>query len=717
MSAVPVAPDTAVQLLAELHGLVREAAQLGAKFRLSGADVTVGNAGELPGALRERIVDFADSGWLFAYLGGERLDQPAIDLGARLGIEVVVVTTAGELHNAIRHIESDKSRHGGIVGIDVETAPKPGCGAPRPAINLNIDGSVAERQPEPKDRSALSPHLADIQCLQLYAGGTQCFLLRGEAVRTVLRSHWLRRQHLVIHNAVFETAFIAHGAKGYRPPAGRRSRGRVECTMQGAGLLLGTEHSALGGRSLANAAARILDVEVPKDLQRSDWAAPKLSPGQLAYAASDAILAWRLWPEIERQLTAKKRIGAYELQRRAVPAVADMQLRGLLLDKDEHHRQTEVWAHELAASRQQYVELTGNPPPSTPAEVRSWLQRVLPEDRLASWPRTATGELSIAQTFLKRLVDIDSAKPVLVILARQKLLQNFGPKLSGLINLVTGRLHCDFNLAAAKSGRFSASTPNLQQLPNSRAPEFKRCVVAAPGNLLVGPDWSQIELRGAAWLAQDMALTRVYAEGRDLHVETAASIAGVPAEVVTAGQRQAAKPVNFGAIYGIGPATLRADAFANYGVEMSELEAARALDRFLSAYTQLARWREINADICQARGYVEIGVGRVVEAGWEYSGRLSFPQCCNLPIQGICADAMLRALTLTHRRLKLAGIRGGIIASIHDELLLEVAEGDAEPARLILEESMLAAFSETFPGAPANGVAAAKIGRSWAEVK
>jgi DNA polymerase-1 len=207
---------------------------------------------------------------------------------------------------------------------------------------------------------------------------------------------------------------------------------------------------------------------------------------------------------------------------------------------------------------------------------------------------------------------------------------------------------------------------------------------------------------------------RVYAEGRDLHVETAAQVSGVPADAVSPAQRQAAKPVNFGAVYGIGPAALRADAFANYGVELSEAEAAHALDRFFATYTQLAHWRNINADLSQARGYVKIGAGRVVEAAWERSGRLSFPQCCNLPIQGICADAMLRALALVFRRLR--GVNGGLVASVHDELLLEIAEADAEAARAILAETMTEAFATTFPGAPLAKVVEVKVGRTWNEV-
>jgi DNA polymerase I-like protein with 3'-5' exonuclease and polymerase domains len=122
---------------------------------------------------------------------------------------------------------------------------------------------------------------------------------------------------------------------------------------------------------------------------------------------------------------------------------------------------------------------------------------------------------------------------------------------------------------------------------------------------------------------------------------------------------------------------------------------------------------------------VEIGCGRVVEAAWEtdVDGRLPFTRCCNLPVQGICADCLMRAMILVHVRLKQARIRGGLVVCVHDELVLEVHEDDAEAARAILEEAMIDAFDETFPktesrqAAPLNGVAKAKIGHNWAEVK
>jgi len=526
----------------------------------------------------------------------------------------------------------------------------------------------------------------------------------------MLASRCLRQQRLVAHNAPFELAFLRHHTKPIAGVAGHP----VECTAQAAGLVLGVGHAG-ERRSLASVASARLKLDPPKELQTSDWSAPRLSPGQLAYAASDAVLAWKLWPNLRAEIISRRCTTAYELQRGAIPAVADMELRGLGFDPVEHTRQVEAWSRNLADARHQYVEMTGKAPPTKPAEVRNWVAAVAGE-RLPTWPRSEkTGELSIERKHLKRLAlaEVATVKPVLSMLAMEKLISTFGPKLADMVSPATGRIHCRYNIGAAKSGRFTSSNPNLQQLPAARAPEFRRCIVAAPGNVLISCDWSQVEMRAAAWLSKDRVLTRVYEEGRDLHRETAAAIARVPYAAVTAAQRQAAKPVNFGAIYGIGPVTLAEDAFDNYEIELTEQEAQQALDRFFQTYGGYNDWRWDHWRRVKAVNRVVVpGSGRTVEGVWEPEGRIRFPQACNIPIQGMCADAMLRAIALLFRRL-----RGAMVACLHDEILIEVAEDDADRAGVVLEEVMTEAFALTFPGAPIAGVAEVGVGRNWMEAK
>ena len=633
---------------------VREASALGAKFRIAGGGVAIDDGATLPQTLRCELVELSSSRLLRAFLtGGDDPGIAAVVFADRLGVQRVLVETRHQACRAIRQLLCDIRDHAGHVGLDIETAPR--LGAPRPHVQFTKDTIPSERKVAWDNKEGLNPYHADIATLQLYAGGECAFLFHCEALKIVIGSHWLRRQHLVIHNAGFETAFLMHHSRVYCRPAGRRNGGRIECTMQAQGLLRGVGYHG-EGRNLEKAAKDFLGLDVPKELQTSDWDAPVLSQGQIAYACTDAISAWRLWPLMSAELRAKKRGAAYELQRGAIPAVAEMELRGIGIDREAHAATTRRWAEELAEARHSYQDLTGEAPPSKPADVQAWIERELAgdPDRLARWPRTSTGLLSTQTAHLRRLADIDSARPILAIKAKEQLLQNFGAKLIGRISPITGRLHAHYNIAGTKSGRFSANNPNLQQLPGPRAPEFKHCIVADPGNLLVGCDYNQIEMRAAAWLYGDRALTAVYAERRDLHAETAAHIVGTSPDRVTPAQRQAAKPVNFGAIFGQGAAGLREYAFANYGVEMTLQEGQNSLDRFFDTYRQLKGGLRRNYDICKARGYIEIGCGRVVEIEWEtdVGGQLLYTRCCNLPIQGICADAILRAITLTYYRLK-----------------------------------------------------------------
>jgi DNA polymerase-1 len=304
------------------------------------------------------------------------------------------------------------------------------------------------------------------------------------------------------------------------------------------------------------------------------------------------------------------------------------------------------------------------------------------------------------------------------MLARWKVVQAIGVEYFEWLNPVTGRFHAQFAVAAAETGRFSCREPNLQQLPAKRAPAFRKVVVARPGFLLVGADYAQIEVRVAAALSNDAALNELLRAGRDIHRETAASIAGVAYDDVTDEQRKAAKAVMFGSLFGIGPAKLSAYAHASYDVAMSEEEGRTALDAFFARFPELKRWRTDNFYQCQARGFIEIPTsGRVIELEWSTlkPKALPFPLCCNAPVQGSAADLIMLALQWVDRRLVDNGVTGveGLIACVHDELLLEVREEHAERAREILQQEMTAAFVRLFSDAPTTGLVDIKTGPNW----
>jgi DNA polymerase-1 len=540
----------------------------------------------------------------------------------------------------------------------------------------------------------------------LYAGGSECFVFVGEALDLMLGpgADWLRERHLVAHAALFETRFLRHHARATDGAALKAKA--FECSLLAGGLINGAQR-----RGLDDVCSAMLGMVPPKELQTSCWGAARLSPGQIAYAASDAILAYRLWRRQQPVLVREGLVDAYRLQRDAILPVAEMELKGLGFDAAEHARQVEGWNRDLADARRHFAEIAGRPPPENDGQVREFIAPHVDD----TWPRTETGLLSAAQDDLARLVlreDIPEIKPLIELRAIETLLRNFGPTLAAQVNPVTGRIHASYNIAAAKTGRFTCSAPNLQQLPAAGAPEFRKVVVPAPGNALIGGDYSQVELRAAAWWYRDPDMTAVYTEGRDLHRETAAAVAGVPIELVTPEQRNAAKAINFCSIYGGGPATLAVSAFTDYGIDMTEAEAQAALDRFFRKYHVMRRRRFDDCNRVKHTGSIRIGCGRRVRAEWEPSGQLRFTQSCNLPIQGIAAECMLRAIIRLHGRMP-----GAMVATVHDELLLEVAEGEAEAAAVVLREAMTEAFVATFPGAPTRGLVDVRVGKNWKETK
>jgi DNA polymerase I len=211
-------------------------------------------------------------------------------------------------------------------------------------------------------------------------------------------------------------------------------------------------------------------------------------------------------------------------------------------------------------------------------------------------------------------------------------------------------------------------------------------------------------------------LREVYKNGLDLHTIQAAVMANVPEEDVTKEQRSRAKPVNFGSIYGMSARGLVLAAWNGYRVMMTEVEAEQALESFFLKFHQLKEWMQDHASVCMAQGRVIIGAGRTVEAAWEIGG-LRYTKCCNLPIQGACADAMMRAVAKVHRCFQTHAINGGLVLSVHDELIAEVKKECAEKALHILESSMVEAFLETFPDAPTNNLVIGKIGQTWSDLK
>jgi DNA polymerase I len=737
---------------ATLPELIRLAHKAGAGFRLNGARVRVLHsqllAPDVMAELRERRTE------LWACLGGPEQDAPSLDLLAELGVQAVVPQSETEACHLLAQIEADSERETpiGLLGFDVETAANPGEEV-RQSVKISRNGEVVtqrqaldplplRRQHRPRSSAGLDPRRSSIRLAQLYGGGEVCLVLDTRLVPLDVLAPIFARRKLVIHNAAFELAFLH--ARGTVPLP------RYECTMQAAGLLLGTHRRALDDAALA-----VLGIELPKQLQTSDWSADTLSPGQIAYAALDAIIALRLWRLLRLELHAKGRGDAYLLARDAIPAAVRMQARGVGLDQAAHRAWIDDRTAAREAARNALTAETGLPPPEKPAQHIAFLKAALSTDEQEQWPRTVKRrELSTADADLKRMAHIPVIALLRAIKSEEKALSSFGAILAARVAR-DGRLHASFSVAGAKTGRMRCTAPNIQQCP--RDPVFRRCFTAADGHVLVVGDYSSMELRAVAEIAEDPIMRGDFGDPTfDPHRRLAAAINQVTEAEVTSDQRQGAKPINFGTIYGAGPNGLAASAWQSYGLKMTYEEAETARNAFFSRYRTLQAWMRRHADACQSAGVIPIGrCGRVIEAAWEAppnkarqpwhanvdeddlwcdeddidvddavpwpagpTSPLRYTLCCNAPVQGACADVAMQAMTLIDQAMTEAAIPGGLILAIHDEFVLEVPTHQAAVAARILERCMVQAFAEHFPDAPLTNLVDVKPpAASWGEAK
>ena len=432
-------------------------------------------------------------------------------------------------------------------------------------------------------------------------------------------------------------------------------------------------------------------------------------------ADDDAVTPINIWEELAS--TQRSAGDAYARQRDAARVAAFAEMRGIGFDLDRHKQCQRAWKAERAAARNAFVAATGMEPSMNPAGIQEFLQTRLTAVQQRDWPRTEKGYLSTKGEDLGRIAHVPGIRPLIDLKRIDHLITCFGASLRNAVNPVTGRLHPRINIAGAKSGRAAVSDPPLQQIPTDRrAPGLRGCVVAAPGCLLVGGDYSQMELRAAAIMSGDERMLQAFETGEDLHEITAAAIAGVDLQDVTPEQRSAAKAVNFGALYGSGPLGIVNTAWKNYGIEMTEEGARGALDAIASRYPGLHRHLRDHAEKCQRDGVVEIYGGRQVRVEWEKDG-ITYPRACNWPIQGRCADATMAAMVKLDAALRDHVLGHALVLQVHDELILEIQAPFAELAADLLKTAMVEGFLEIFPGATTRDLVEVKTGMTWADLK
>ena len=298
-----------------------------------------------------------------------------------------------------------------------------------------------------------------------------------------------------------------------------------------------------------------------------------------------------------------------------------------------------------------------------------------------------------------------------------KLISTYGASLADFVHPVDGALHSDLKIGGARTGRMSSSKPNLQNAPRSN--EFRAIFKPAPGRVLVVADWSCMEVRAAAEESVDQAMLQVFADGDDFHRATAARMSGAPIDEITREERQSAKPLAFGLLYGMGAAALSDYAYHSYGIKLTLTEARERRDAFFRAYPQFRQWQYTQSRAVEwspgMKGYTRLGRPVECTKPVEDGGPFHYTRSLNVPIQGSCAEVLLEALAVLPEAL--ADLDAAPALCVHDEIILSVAEADAEEAARLLERVMAEAFLRIYPNHPDIGLAEASIGPDWAAAK
>ena len=448
------------------------------------------------------------------------------------------------------------------------------------------------------------------------------------------------------------------------------------------------------------------------DRHSSLAAVPAAEVARFAGQRADALfrLAEALTAELAAQPELDRLLRTLEMPLMLV--LADMERRGVRIDVAYLRELAGRFAGEIAALQQEIYELAGgefniNSPKQLGEVLFDRLQ-------LPAGGRTATGGRSTKAEVLEALAaEYPIARKILEYRELSKLKSTYLDALPACVNPDTGRVHASFDQAVAATGRLSSSNPNLQNIPVRTATgrQIRRAFIPAEGSLLLTADYSQIELRILAHLSGDPALRAAFAEGHDIHRATAAEIFGVPPEQVSNEQRDRAKVINFGVLYGMGPQRLARE----FGITPKEARAF--IDRYLNAFPRVKEYLERTVQRAREEGYVTTMLGRVRHLPELQSGRpmvRSFGEriAVNTPIQGTAADLIKLAMVNLHARLAREGLRAGMIIQVHDELVLEVPEADLDAVRASVREEMEGAIELDVPLVVEIGV-----GANWMEAK
>ncbi len=405
------------------------------------------------------------------------------------------------------------------------------------------------------------------------------------------------------------------------------------------------------------------------------------------YAAEDADLTLRFWKMFKPKLHAERVTTVYEtLERPLVPVLADMEMHGIKVDRDHLSRMSNNFAQKMAGLEAEIHELAG-----TSFNVGSPKQLgeiLFDQMELPGGKKGKTGAYATGVDVLQDLAAEGHDLPARVLDWRQmsKLKSTYTDALQEHIHPDTGRVHTSYSIAGASTGRLASTDPNLQNIPvrTEEGRRIREAFVADQGNVLVSLDYSQIELRILAHIADITELKQAFDDGLDIHALTASEMFNVPLEGMDPMIRRQAKAINFGVIYGISGFGLARN------LRIPRAEAQGFIDRYFERFPGIRMFMDDTVKFAKEHGYVETLFGRKIHtpeinAKGPHAG-FSKRAAINAPIQGSAADVIRRAMIRVPEAI--AGLPAKMLLQVHDELLFEVAEDAVEETIAVVKDVM-----------------------------
>jgi DNA polymerase-1 len=410
------------------------------------------------------------------------------------------------------------------------------------------------------------------------------------------------------------------------------------------------------------------------------------------YAAEDADVTLRLWQHLKPKLRTAEVTTVYEtLERPLVPVLAAMEQAGIKVDRQMLSRLSADFAQRMAGLEAQAHEQAGREfnigSPKQLGEI------LFDEMNLPGGKKTKTGAWQTDADVLEELADQGHALPRTIVDWRtlSKLRSTYTEALQAAIKPETGRVHTSYMMAGAQTGRLSSTDPNLQNIPvrTEEGRKIREAFIAEDGNVLVSADYSQIELRILADMADIPALKQAFKDGLDIHAMTASEMFGVPVEGMDPMVRRQAKAINFGIIYGISGFGLA----RQLGIPQSE--AAAYIKEYFKRFPGIRQYMDETKAFAAETGFVRTAFGRKIHLpdmkAKGPSRAFAERQAINAPLQGTAADIIKRAMIRMPEALAKAGLKARMLLQVHDELVFECPEKEAETLIKVARETMSSA--------------------------